>query len=173
MGNTFVKGIVDLETGEIINKAKKGDKVKITRKESIEYLSQFQTWKIEHFYKGHTDEIRKLMNELSTNEKAFLFSVAPYVGYDDCCLKYPNGNDIITKHLIDITGLSKNRLYKTVKSLVKKDIIYKGENSKTRQYFINPWLFCKGHRVNKVLKTMFKNYKIRIYGNTKWMDLDR
>jgi len=171
MGASFERGIVNLETGELLNKAKQGDRIKITRKESVEYLENFQTWKIEHFYKGHTDEIRKLVKELSVHEKAFLFSVAPYVGYDDCCLKFSNGKDITTKHLISITGLNKNKLHETVGNLIEKDIIYKGKNSKNRQFFINPWLFCKGNRINNVLKTMFKNYRVRIYGNTKWKDL--
>ena len=165
------RGIVDMGTGEIVDGARDGDRIKIIRRESVEYLAQFQTWKIEHFYKGHTDEIRKLMGELSTNEKAFLYSIAVYVGYEDCCLKYPNGNDITTKDLIELTGLGKTAVHETIKSLVKKDILYKGKNSKNRQYFINPWLFCKGNRINKVLKTMFKNYKVRVMGGVKWKDI--
>jgi len=120
---------------------------------------------------GNIDEIQKWMKELSTMEKAFLFSIVPYISYDDCCLKYGNKKDIGTEDLVKISGLSRGKVYAVVKTLRKKDIIYKGENSKTKQYFINPWLFCKGNRLNKVLRTMFKNYKIRVLGNTKWSDL--
>ena len=171
MENKVVSYIVDAETGETYNEIRQGDRHKIVRKESIDYLSQHQDWRIEHFYKGHTDEIRKLMRELSINEKAFLFSVAVYVGYEDCCIKYSNGKDITTEDLINLTGLSRNVFYETVKELAKKDIIYIGKNSKNRQYFVNPWLFCKGNRINKVLKTMFKNYKVRICGNIPWKNL--
>ena len=163
--------IVDAGTGEIKNTVRSGDKLKIVRKESIEYLAQFQDWKIEHFYKGHIDEMRKLIQELSMPEKAFLFSIAVYVGYEDCCLKFPNGSDISTKELLELTDLGKTCFHETLKSLIKKDILYKGKNSKSRQYFINPWLFCKGNRINKVLKTMFKNYKIRVCGNIPWKHL--
>ncbi len=165
------KGIVKYDTGEVENELREGDRVKITRKESIDYLNQFQSWEMERFYKGHIGEITALMKELSTNEKAFLFSIALYVGYEDCCLKYLNGRDITTKDLLVITGLSNGALHKTINSLVKKDIIYKGKNSKNRQYFINPWLFCKGNRINKVLKTMFKNYKVRVCDGVKWKDI--
>jgi hypothetical protein len=171
MENKVVSYIVDAETGETYNEIRQGDRHKIVRKESIDYLSQHQDWRIEHFYKGHTDEIRKLMRELSINEKAFLFSVAVYVGYEDCCIKYSNGKDITTEDLINLTGLSRNVFYETVKELAKKDIIYIGKNSKNRQYFVNPWLFCKGNRINKVLRTMFKNYKVRICGNIPWKNL--
>ena len=108
------------------------------------------------------------MNDLSQAEKAFLFSILPYISYEDCHLQYGNGIDIGTEDLIDITKLSRPLVYQTVKSLISKDILYKGRNSKNRQYFVNPWLFCKGNRINKVLKTMFKNYHIRSMGGKKW-----
>jgi hypothetical protein len=72
--------------------------------------------------------------------------------------------------LVEITGLSRGAVYDAINSLIRKDIIYKGRNSKNRQYFVNPWLFCKGNRINKVLKTMFKNYRIRVLGGVKWKD---
>ncbi len=163
--------IVDTDTGEIKNEIHAGDKCKITRKESIEYLSQFRDWKIEHFYKGHIEEIRQLMKELSTVEKAFLFSIAPYVGYEDCCLKYDNGNELSFDDMVKLTGLSRGTLSNVITGLIKKDIIYRGKNSKSRQYFVNPWIFCKGNRINKVLKTMFRNYKIRVFNGKKWKDV--
>jgi len=161
--------VIDDDTGEVTNRLGPGDR--IFKKNSLEYLSQFQEWKIENFYKGHTGEMRKWMKELSINEKAFLFAVATYIGYDDCCLKLDNGKEMSTDDLVNLTGLCKTVLYETISSLIKKDIIYKGKNSKSRQYFINPWLFCKGNRINKVLKTMFKNYKIRVLGGTQWKNI--
>lgn len=163
--------IIERETGEITNEIRPGDRLKITRRESIEYLSQYSEWKLEHFYKGHINEMRVLMKELSTNEKAFLFAIAPYVGYEDCCLKYSNGREITSNSLVEITGLSRSAVFDTIRNLIKKDILYRGKNSKNRQYFVNPWVFCKGNRINKVLKTMFKNYKIRIMGGIRWKDL--
>ncbi len=163
--------IVDSESGEVVNEIGTGDRIKITRKESIEYLSQYQAWDIDNFYKAHAAELRKVLPELSVYEKAFIASVAPYIGYDDCCIKYPNGNDITSEDLVGLTGLSRSKMFTTIDSLCKKDIIYKGKNSKGLQYFINPWLFCKGNRINQVLKTMFKNYRIRVLGGMKWKDI--
>ena len=82
-----------------------------------------------------------------------------------------NGKEINFKTLSKITGISLGKLSEVVKSLIDKDILYKCKNSKNVQYFVNPWLFCKGNRINKVLKTMFKNYKIRTYG-VKWRELN-
>ncbi len=133
---------------------------------------KYQEWNImEHFYKGNIDEIRKTMQNLNVYEKAFLYSIVPYISYEDCCLKYDNGNELKFETLVDISGISKGKLSAVINSLVEKDIVYKGKNSNTTQYFVNPWLFCKGSRINKVLKTMFKNYEIQTKDGVKWKDL--
>jgi hypothetical protein len=162
--------IISLD-GEIIGELNEGDR--IIKKEVSEYLEKTDMWKIENFYMGNIDELQKWMDDLTTVEKAFLFSIVPYISYEDCCIKFNNNTDIGTEDLVKISGLSRGKTYEVISSLNKKDIIYKGENSKSRQYFINPWLFCKGQRLNKVLKTMFKNYKIRILGNKKWSDIKK
>lgn len=126
---------------------------------------------MEHFYKGNIDEIRKTMQNLNVYEKAFLYSIVPYIGYEDCCLKYDNGNELKFEALVDISGISRSKLAEVISSLVEKDIVYKGKNSNTIQYFVNPWLFCKGNRINKVLKTMFKNYEIQTKDGIRWKDL--
>lgn len=132
----------------------------------------YEIWTMESFFKGNTAEIKAVMSELDVYEKAFLYSIAPYVGYDDCCLKHNNGKELKFETMLGITGISKGKLSEVIKSLIDKDILYKGKNSKNAQYFVNPWLFCKGNRINKVLKTMFRNYKIRIYG-VKWRELEK
>jgi hypothetical protein len=158
-------------TGEVLDTAHEGDRVRITRKASIDYLAKFETWNLESFFKGHIGELEKVMMDLEPYEKAFLFSVVPKVGYEDCCLKHSNGNILNQADLIAISGLSKPTVVKVIKSLIAKDILYQGRNGKETQYFVNPWLFCKGNRINKVLKTMFRNYKVRVCGGTKWKDL--
>ena len=159
------KRVID-DDGEIIDYINPGDRV--VRKNSINYLQDTEEWKIEHFYKGHIGEIRKVMKDLSIYEKAFLLSVATYIGYEDCCLKHDNGNELTFDGLVDISGMSRSKLLEVINSLIKKDILYRGKNSEGIQYFINPWLFCKGNRINKVLKAMFENYRIRVLGGVQW-----
>jgi len=161
--------IVNSTTGEVTGELCEGDRV--LKKATIDHLSNYQEWHIENFYKGHAAELRKVLLDLSVYEKAFVLAVATYVGYDDCCIKYPNGNDITSEDLVALTGLGRTKLFETIDSLVKKDVIYKGKNSKGRQYFMNPWLFCKGNRINKVLKAMFKNYRVRVLGGVQWKNL--
>lgn len=161
--------VIDTQ-GEIITEMYEGDR--ILRKKSVEYLEITQEWKMEHFYKGHITEMRKTMSELNTYEKAFLYSIATYVGYEDCCLKHDNGNELTFDDLVLLSGMSRSKVSEVINSLIKKDILYKGRNSSSnKQYFMNPWLFCKGHRINKVLATMFKNYHIRVLGGKQWKNV--
>lgn len=163
------KLVIDDETGEKLTELNPGDR--IVRGKTVEYLRTTQEWKIENFFKGNLDEIKKLLKELSPNEKAILFTVSPYVGYDDCCLKHENNGHMLTFDIIvELSGLSRGAVSKALNDLQDKDILYKGENGKEKQYFVNPWIFAKGNRVNKVLKTMFRNYRIRVI-NKKWKDL--
>lgn len=179
--------LIDDETGEVLASEREGDRVKYVKNNSIEAYKNrlekdierrieelktdnYEVWNMESFFKGNTEEIKAVMIELDVYEKAFLYSAAPYVGYDDCCLKYRNGNELTFEKMIEISGISKGKLSDVIKSLIDKDILYKGKNSKNTQYFVNPWLFCKGNRINKVLKGMFRNYRIRIL-NKKWKEI--
>lgn len=164
------------DDGLVVGMYRQGDK--IVRRESIEAnrkrlasTDEYMTWNLESFFKGHTGELRKQLANLSTPEKAFLFCMATYVGYEDCCLKHDNGCMLTFDDMVSISGMSRGQVSNVINSLIGKDIIFKGKNSQDRQYFINPWLFCKGQRINKVLQTMFRNYKVKILGGKRWKDV--
>lgn len=157
-----------VKDGEIIDEINEGDR--LLRYKSLEYLKDTQVWKIENFFKGNNDELRNWMNDLSVNEKALLFTISVYVGYEDCCIKYDNGNPLNFDDIVRLSCLSRGAVSLTLNTLIKKDILFRGKNSRERLYFINPWIYCKGNRINKVLKTMFRNYKIRVI-NKHWKDI--
>jgi len=161
-------------TGEYLGEINPGDR--ITRAKSIEYLKRNKILvngpeTVKQFFKGNAKEIEKIMNSLDTFERSMLFSISVYVSYTDCCLKYGNGTNITTDDIVTIAGMSRGKTFQVIDNLIKKDILYKGKNSKNRQYFVNPWIFCKGNRVNTVLQTMFQNYKIQSLGGIRWKDL--
>ena len=166
---------------------REGDSVKYVKNSSIESYKNrleknieqrikelkadnYETWAMECFYKGNVRELKEVMPDLDVYEKAFLFSIAPYVGYEDCRIKHINGNDLSFEKIVEVSGISKGKLSEVIKGLIYRDILYKGKNSKNTQYFVNPWLFCKGNRINKVLKGMFRNYRIRIL-DKKWKEI--
>lgn len=161
--------VIDNKTGEVLTELYDGDR--IVRKKSLEKLHSVRDWKIEHFYKGNLREISKWMKDLSTNERAMLFTLTPYIGYDDCCLKHENGDMVTFDFIVSISDMGRATVSRTIVSLIRKDILYRGRNSRERQYFINPWLFCKGNRINNILQTMFRNYRIRVCQGVKWGSL--
>lgn len=172
--------VVNPETGEITDDLHQGDRIvranstnsyKKTVKKNSKSDDDTQIWNLDNFYRANISELALWMDDLSQSEKVFLFSVSPYISFEDCRLTYDNGVDIGTEKLIQITGMSRSKVYETIDSLHKKDIIYRGKNSRSRQYFINPWLFSKGNRINKVLKGMFRNYRIRVLDGKCWKDL--
>jgi hypothetical protein len=175
--------VVNKETGEITADLYEGDsilrkeskeahkKFEEAKEEKVKKLSETLIWNMSNFMKMNTVEVRLWMDDLNQAEKAFLFSIVPCVSYDDCHLQLDDRRDVGTEDLVRITKLSRGLVYETIESLIKKDILYKGKNSKNRQYFVNPWIFCKGNRINRVLKTMFKNYRIRILGGKQWKDI--
>lgn len=160
--------VVDTDT-EFKAELNPGDR--ILRAKSVEYLATVQEWKLEHFYKGNLQELRQWMKDLTPNEKAVLFTVSPYVGYEDCCIKHDNGDMLAFDDIVELSCLSRGTVSSTLNTLIAKDIIYRGKNAKERQYFVNPWLFCKGNRINRVLQTMFRNYRVRVCGGVKWKDV--
>jgi len=160
--------IVNTGTGEIVGRIGEGDR--IVKAKTIEFLNETQVWRIEKFYKGSVGEIQKLLPELSSIEREFLFCASVYVGYEDCCLRYENGNVLDAGKMSEIMRVSKSTIYRVLNSLRKKDIIFKGKNSEGDMYFMNPWICCRGNRINSVLKAMFKNYRIRVI-NKRWGDI--
>ena len=77
--------------GKINKEVKEGDKLvsgktidayktKKLREEAANKAGDKQEWNLEHFFKGHIPEIRELMKSLSVFDRAFLFSIATYVG---------------------------------------------------------------------------------------------
>ena len=114
--------LVDLN-GEIVGSINQGDH--IIRKSSVVKLEDTQKWTMKHFYKGNIDEIRKQMNNLDVYEKALIYSIATYIGYEDCCLKYDNGRQMDFDGIVEVSGISRGKVSSTINSLVSKDMLGK------------------------------------------------
>ena len=165
------KILLDTDTGECLAEINEGDR--ILRKKSLDYLSELksgiiQEWKMESFFKGYIPELKEMMRLLTNNEAGFVAKTIFNIGYADCCLKDDLDNPLSQVKLAEICGLSERQTRRVMDALIKKGVLYKGEDSKENQYFVNPWLFCKGNIINSVLKTMFRNYGIKVLGGRQW-----
>ena len=175
--------IVDFRDYLIINKASARHyrKMQMTRKEiEIENIKDnikenkelFINWKMNSFVMVNDKEINLLVPDLTGNECKLLLSLLKYVNYQDSLLRAKNGKDLNIEKIALVSGFSLRTTTDLIKSLIGKDVMYKGKNSKNVQYFLNPWLIYKGNTISKVLKSMFKNYYIRSLG-VKWGELEK
>lgn len=174
--NPLPKKYLVSDAGIVEREIYQGDIVKITTARQAAYLNGTVLWKQRDFIKGNVEELLLVLPELSIYEKAFLGSVQPYIGYQDCMLKMTTEageRDVLFRDLLEIVNIGKTKLTEVIRSLREKDILYVGKNSRNNQYFVNPWLFNKGARINKVLAAMFQNYRIRSMGGVRWKDLNR
>lgn len=163
--------MVDQDTGEIINVIEEGDTVKIIRKETNEYLTSTDKFPFEHFAKINTEEMKYLVKELHSNEITFLIGLMPYLSYRDNCIKDGKGTPLSETRIAEYLDMSRNKVNYLINALVSEDILCKAKNSAEYQLYMNPWIAGKGNRYNRVLQSMFRHYKVRSKGGTKWEKL--
>jgi hypothetical protein len=168
--------IVDGSTGEQIGELNPGDRIvhasTVTRyREWIEQQHvDKDKWVMTDFLKISAQEQQLWNKDLSLNEKAFLFSIQPYLSFDnDLC--DDKGVQLGTEELIYLTGISRRTAFTVIKSLTSKFILYQGKNGRGRQYIINPWIMCKGVYVKRDYQALFRDYRIRMLSGKRWGDL--
>lgn len=162
--------VVDKNTGEIKDSIMVGDKVNITRRKKMEYLENTIEIPFKKFVKLNTDEISILAYELNKYDFAFLIAISKYVGYCDNCVKNRRGNPMSIDEIAEILNMPRSTVYKSINRLMEENILCKAKTSEF-QLYVCPYILCKGNRANKVLQTMFRNYKIRSLGGVKWKKL--
>lgn len=123
------------------------------------------------FTKVGIEELRCVLKELDVFEKAFVFGCVPYVGYEDCKIKYGNGIALNMKDFTRISGISERKLFNVISSLIEKHLLYKRKEKNKISYYINPWIVFRGIKLDSSLKDMFGEYEIRCKNMTKWKDL--
>ena len=123
------------------------------------------------FTKIGIEELRCVLKELDVFEKAFVFGCVPYVGYEDCKIKYGNGIALNMKDFTRISGISERKLFDVISSLIEKHLLYKRKEKNKISYYINPWIVFRGIKLDSSLKDMFGEYEIRCKNMTKWKDL--
>lgn len=112
------------------------------------------------FTKLFTEYFRVADNKLSSGSVAVMFAIAPYIAYGSNILckrgrvTEPLNNIDIQK----ITGISKNSIAKYIDELLSTQVLAKNIDGK---YVANPYVYCKGGKVDKVLAVMFKGYKVQ------------
>lgn len=154
--------IIDKETGEVVREIKQGDSIKITRRESKEFLKEnVKLNDKESFIKFYTNILDDLVSEkLTSAEFNIVLICLKNLNYSSGAVAFKNnGNFLTPQDFVKRTKLSERAVKYAIKNLVDKKILHKGRTGREYQLFVNPYIFMKGVYVNKTLKDMFKNSK--------------
>jgi len=147
--------------GEVVDTIDGKDR--IVRAASVEFLCDTIAWGEDRpFIKVFIDFFPKVAEELSGGAVGLMSVIVPYIAYQSnlLCNRSCN-NPLNNKDIEDITGISKPSVIKYMNELVDAKVLFRGNTGKSYQYYANPYIYCRGKRINKTLEAMFRNYPER------------
>jgi len=149
--------IVDEATGEIKGNINQGDR--IIRKASVDYLNDTEKWIPEDsFIKAYPEALRKASSKMTGTECFMSIYLMPYISYTTGMLMKGNNQPLKRKDMLRIFDMTEKTFDNNMNSLILKGIFSKNKVGREVQYFANPYLFTKGNKINKTLKSMFRNF---------------
>lgn len=159
----LIASVVDVETGEILSDLYEKDKI-VPYKEKNEVIYAFNgKTPFVKLYLG----VNELREYLTQGEFVVAISLADFVCYEDCILRYGghgNGKILTIKELSVEMKINYDSLRKTITSLIKKGVIgihKTGCKDKpsvmVKAITVNPWIFTKGKNVNCTISSLFEN----------------
>lgn len=104
-------------------------------------------------------DVRYIAKDISGISLAIAIFLQTYAKYQSNLIAYDNGRPISNDDIVKLTEYSKPTVVKCMDELVSTKVFARVKVGKSYQYYANPYIFCKGKRVNKTLIDMFKNYK--------------
>lgn len=148
--------ICDFETGCDAGELYPGDR--ILRKNTVDYLSRtVEIMANEPYTKVYNRPMFSIAKSLTGSELQMVYFLLPFMSFESGMLKTRNGQPLNRKQIAERTGLSINTVDRLLQGLKEKQIIGRNVVGREVQYFMNPYLFMRGKRINKTLHDMFKN----------------
>lgn len=111
--------------------------------------------------KSFTKSFNKKLEEIESiygfdlTEKGIIYTLSSYINYEDNLLCHPNGNPLYRKDLEKVLSLGHNAVDKYMSSLIKKGVFAKVLIKRSVHYYMNPFIFYKGNRIDNTLLNMF------------------
>ena len=148
--NMVCSYVVDNHTGEVITEVNEGDTLKVIRKGTKEFLTNYKRInknKPFTFLYASAGEILCREN-LTPNENRIIWGIQNHIEYSSGVLKMLRGckpdkvlnaNDIIT-----ICDMNPKTFYRAMDGLIKKRIIGKTKVGRETNYIVNPFIFYRG-----------------------------
>lgn len=154
--------IIDGDSGEV-KRELNGDYriISIKQDEFLKETMEFN--KDEKFIKKFSRTSLKLYKSLNNAELLILEIMLQYLRYTSGVVAFENGIHITKHHLSEMSEYSVRNVERLIKGLIDKQVIARCRTGNDIMYYINPFLYVKGERINKTLFEIFKN--------TKWAKL--
>lgn len=147
--------LLDINSWEITGSVYEGDR--IVRGKSVEKLKN--TVEInakEDYVKVFVKPAFEMARCLTGTETQFVNFLMPYISYDSGMLTKANGRPLTRAQIAVETGLALKTVDRLLLSLRQKQVLSKNKMGRQIQFFMNPWLFMRGKRINKTLYEMFR-----------------
>ena len=116
-----------------------------------------------NFIKLFTSQLKKLKKKVSQTETLILLDLTHYISYESGMLTKTGENDsrypLTNKDIEKITEFSPGVVIKSMIHLVDVGVFARTKVGKNYIYFANPFIFCKGVKINKTLIDMFKKFR--------------
>jgi DNA-binding MarR family transcriptional regulator len=109
---------------------------------------------IKIFY-NEIDEVKELY-DLKKSEVLFLYSLSPYLLWEENLLVDKDGLPLNQKRLCTELELDRKTVYKNMRSLEQKKCLIRIFDGRDAFYLINPSLMFKGEKINKSIPELFK-----------------
>lgn len=168
------------ETGEVLHMSDDDDAIQIlTTTEQEKALKEKEKYyaknfrKDEPYVKLYIGNLVKLKKYLTTAEYALAISLAHFVSWEDCVLRYTDRKQshlVTQKELAKMLDMDYANLRRLMSSLIKKGIIGKhqsgqifhgNENDKSIVYTVNPYIYFKGRNINKTVLAFYNERNLQ------------
>ncbi|MCT4507147.1 MAG: hypothetical protein N4A48_00010 [Tepidibacter sp.] len=110
------------------------------------------------FYQSLINDIKANFG-LNMTELGIILTLCNHIRYEDNLLYSSNGNALKKKDLCKILEIGHNAVDKYISSLVKKGVIATVKVKRSVNYYMNPYIFYQGNRIDNTLLNMFNKAK--------------
>lgn len=154
---------VDID-GNIIDVIYEGDRVKVTRGTSLEYLrkqeEKVKVPKGEAFVKIFNSAFPQLSScGLGATESRVFFYLLENIRYDSNVSKYGDGTLITREALSQDLGLPISNVHRAVTNLCQKGLIAITKINVGKVFIVNPFVAMRGKTIDKTTYDLFKKTK--------------
>lgn len=148
-----------VEDGVITQEAYPGDRIRIERKKTLEFLNETLSFKevnngrvFTSFYNGSLVDVTKML----TSQEMLVFNyMMERTWLRSYHVAYGNSRPVTRSSIANALKINVTSVDRILNKLIDKDIIAKVKRGHRIIYFANPYIMKKGDRINKTIEAMF------------------